>query len=440
MEPTHSTTGDSLIANAEHDLAQKLATASLQEPSAKLLSEYHLQLSRLVTRIEDAATHYQVLGLKMAATYDEVVRAYYSVLNLFYPAQQIRISLDGQTIERLDMAFLKVSAAFMTLANFKKRADYHNEVLHKAAGSHLVSTPPVGKPLTPPPASTLQTLHAAHTATTGMPRPPAPATAAPLSQRTMPQQMPVTPPRTVPQSAALPVGAEQKPNVAYSEFAVENIDGNRRRTQRLKLSIPVRLTGYEKNGDKWSEMCESVDVSRVGVTVHMRKNVRHGQVFYLNLPLPTKLRSHGFSDASYNVYSLVRRVEPEHHGQRVVALEFMGEQPPKGFLEKPWSIFRSSNWTGTERRRSPRVNRQERVSLEYFDSNARSISREETITENVSATGMRLFVKFAPPYFDLVLVSCVSRRFESLAVVRNRYIAKDGAERLCVQFLKRDRH
>src|SRR5262249_28050712 len=99
VEPTaNSPDSGYLIINAEKEAPSAGANAALQEPSAKLLSEYHLQLSRLLHRIEDAATHYQVLGLKMAASYDDVVRAYYSILNLFYPAQQIRIALDEPII------------------------------------------------------------------------------------------------------------------------------------------------------------------------------------------------------------------------------------------------------------------------------------------------------------------------------------------------------
>src|SRR5205085_8827130 len=125
---------------------------------------------------------------------------------------------------------------------------------------------------------------------------------------------------------------------------------------RLKLSIPVRVVGTDRAADgKWSEMTETVDVSRTGVRLRMTRPVRYGMVLYLSLPMPAKLRSHGFAGSSYNVYTLVRRIEPPKKGVRVVGLEFIGEHPPPGYLEKPWATFRTRRWTGDERRRARRV-------------------------------------------------------------------------------------
>jgi len=442
MEPTANKPDSGyLIINAEKEKMPAGANASLHEPSAKLLSEYHLQMSRLLHRIETAATHYQVLGLKMAATYDDVLRAYYSILNLFYPAHQIRIALDEPTIERLDAAFIKASEAFAVLTNFRKRADYHNTALYKTTDSYLLTSlppAPLAKSNSLPPATLLRPVtEAPKPVERAATPPPVSSVSQPVANGAALNQTPAS--QTADPARPALTGVEgQTSKAVYRESANETLDGDRRRMHRLRMALPVSIIGYDRNGEKWEEMTESMDVSQIGVTVWMRQAVRHGQVFYLNLPLPVKLRSHGLSEASYSVYALVRRIDPEQRGTRVVALEFIGEHPPQGYLEKPWATFRGSNWNGIERRRSPRVKRQERVRLEYFDSNARLLSREETLTENVSASGMRVFAKFAPRQFDLVQISCVSRRFESLAVVRNRFVAKDGIERLCIQFLKRD--
>lgn len=441
MEPTANNPDSGyLIINAEKEPMPAGANASLQEPSAKLLSEYHLQLSRLLHRIEAAPTHYQVLGLKMAATYDDVLRAYYSILNLFYPAHQIRIALDEPAIERLDAAFIKASEAFVVLTNFRKRADYHNTALYKTTDSYLLTSlppAPVAKLNSVPPATPLRPVAKAPKSVERAGTPPLMSAASqPIANGAAMNQTPANQ-NADPARPSLTVVEGQNPQAVYSESANENLDGNRRRMNRLRMALPVRIIGYDRNGEKWEEMTESMDVSQIGVTVRMRQAIRHGQVFYLNLPLPVKLRSYGLGEASYNVYALVRRIDPEQKGTRVVALEFIGEHPPQGYLEKPWTIYRGASWNGIERRRSPRVKRQERVRLEYLDSNVRVLSREETITENVSATGMRIFAKLAPREFELVRISCVSRRFESLAVVRNRFTGKDSIERLCVQFMQR---
>jgi len=177
---------------------------------------------------------------------------------------------------------------------------------------------------------------------------------------------------------------------------------NRRRVERFKLTVPARVTGYDRNGGKWHEMTETLDVSRTGLRLRLRRRVKHGTVLFVTLPLPTKLRGHGFSDQSYNVYTLVRRVEPPRQGVRAVGVEFLGEHPPKGYLDNPTAIFRSNRWGGSERRRPDREDRVESIRIEYFDETMKSIATEEATTENVSRTGLRISGTAAPTDFDVM--------------------------------------
>jgi hypothetical protein len=221
----------------------------------------------------------------------------------------------------------------------------------------------------------------------------------------------------------------------YSESGCAASDNNRRRSERVRLSIPARVTGFDRNTGKWNEMTETVDVGRTGITLRMRRRLQPGGVLYLTLPLPTKLRSHGYSDPHYSVYALIRRVEPAREGAREVSLEFLGEHPPVGFLDKPWAVFRTKRRDGHERRRSPRISRTEKVRIEYLSEAEQLIASEDARTENVSRTGLRIMVKAAPPEFDIVRVKWAVRGFDALAAVRNRFVARDGIERICVQFL-----
>jgi hypothetical protein len=65
------------------------------------------------------------------------------------------------------------------------------------------------------------------------------------------------------------------------------------------------------------------------------------------------------------------------------------------------------------------------------------ISREVTMTENVSAGGARIVIKSPPPEYEMVKVTSRGKEFQSAALVRNLYSGKDGFERLCVQFIER---
>src|SRR5262249_19004817 len=112
-----------------------------------------------------------------------------------------------------------------------------------------------------------------------------------------------------------------------SDSTREREDSNRRRTERLKISIPARVVGYDRRTGKWSEMADTLDVSITGLRLRLDHPVRYGMVLYLSLPYPVRLRTHGFAESSYRVYGLVRRVEPAKRGSRLVGIEFVGEQP-----------------------------------------------------------------------------------------------------------------
>lgn len=374
----------SVTNGSEHKAASAVAN-STQE-----LSAYFLQLERLLDRVEGSTTHYQVLGLERAASYEEVCAAYQKSTELLYPPYAIGGLLPTQVISRIDRAFLKSAQSFSVLASIARRRDYD-----------LALTSVGGKPVAAEP-------------------PPKPAPA----ERSM--------------VAASPVGelAVNPPAGAKAFFEAPKSDAdNRRRCERLRLKVPVHITGYDRRAGKWSEMAETIDVSRTGINLRMKHKVRHGNIFFLTLPMPVKLRSHGFSDPGYKVYAVVRRVEPPRQGGRVIGLEFMGEHPPAGYLDKPWAIFRTKKWGGVERRRASRVDRAEAIRLEYFSDSLHSVMREEARTENIGRHGLRVAVKAAPPEFDLIRVTCPARRFESYAALRNRYLGKDGMERLCLQFI-----
>lgn len=375
-----------------------LGSIEQNRPPAEL-SAYFLELSSLLDRIETSTTHYQVLGLDRAATREGVDTSYRRALSLMYPEYDVGAVVPADIASRIDKAFRKVSLAFSVLGSFANRRAYEprdvtrlEKVRSPAApnGSRLntVSGDPAGKTR--------------------------------LQDRA--------------DETEIRVGQSLQSRV-YSESGRSASDDNRRRSERVRLSIPARVTGFDRKTGKWNEMTETVDVARSGITLRMRRRVRPGGVLYLTLPLPTKLRSHGYSDPHYSVYTLIRRVEPPREGIWEISLEFLGEHPPAGFLDKPWAVFRTRRRDGSERRRSPRISRTERVSIEYLSEAMQLVASEDAQTENVSRTGLRLVVKAAPAEFDIMRVISAVHSFNVLAAVRNRFVAKDGIERLCVQLL-----
>jgi hypothetical protein len=398
------------------------STPYLEESLSGQLSEYQMRLNRLLTQIEHSTTHYEMFGLEQTATYEQVLQAFQEAVATLYPSYKLRIGADEKLLEKMDAAFTKLSWAFSILANFKKRADYHLYVLAKGKPPQAPATTASERKTT---SSTLQAINEARK-TTGT---------YPAFSQALSSDQAASSKRSSSKEIILNANPAPGTRAVYSEFSGSAKDDNRRRSQRFNLRIPARVAGFDRVGNKWHEMTQTIDVSRTGVTLHLRKQVRQNTVLYITLPLPTKLRTHGFADASFNTYALVRRVEPLKNGERTVALEYIGEHPPSGYLEKPWATFRPGKWGGQERRRNRRENRVEKIRIEYFNEALALLGNEDTFTENLSQTGMRVFVKNAPFEFDLVRVTCLSRKFETLAAVRNRYVAKDGTERLCLHFI-----
>ena len=387
--------------------------ASEAKSAVKQQNLYQQSLERLIERVERSPTHYEALGVRPAATHEEIRLAYLHALTLLYPPYAVAATVHPQMGPRIERVFSKLSWAFSVLASRSKRADYDRAMVQNLA--YIGEAERLKRAVATPKA--------------------APRVAAKVPA------LPVKAVRSQPASSdgeGISVKSAPAQRVVYGESARAVAASNRRRCDRIRMLLPVRVSGHDRTSGKWHEMGQTVDVSRTGVTLQMRTLVRHGTVLYVTLPLPAKLRAHGYSDPSYNVYALVRRVQPAKGGLRTVALEFLGEHPPSAYFEKPWAIYKTAKWGGSERRRAKRKDQSEMVIVEYVTGSMKVLAREKARTENVSSSGARIFVNKPPEDFDLVRVTSSKLKFDSLATVSNRYFGIDGFERLCVQFINRE--
>ena len=370
--------------------------------TGKLISAYYLEIEYLLERVEGSTTHYQTLGVERAAASEEVIAAYQKSVGVLHPSyHKVRAAVPDEMLIRIDRAFKKVSEAFSVLTDAKKRAAYEQSL-----AARVYSTKPLDIPMLPPKGTVKEV---------------------PKGREADDKKL------IGAEASEINVSTEMRP--VFTRATTHESGADRRRCERFKLTVPALVAGYEREGGKWQEVARTINVSRMGVAVRMRHAVKHGLVVHVTLPLPTKLRSHGFSEAGYNMYAIVRRVEPPNDGLRVVGLEFIGANPPGDYLHKPWATFRTQKWNGPDRRREPRHERAEPVAVEYLDESMQRTAREAAITENVSSGGTRLRVKSAPSEFEFVRITNPARGFISLALVRNRYSGSDGFERLCLQFV-----
>jgi curved DNA-binding protein CbpA len=210
----------------------------------------------------------------------------------------------------------------------------------------------------------------------------------------------------------------------------------RRRHQRFELSVPIRVSGYDRKGGKWNEMTHSIDASLAGAGMKLSMPVRKGMILKLSMPMPMTLRSHGFFDNAYDVYAIVRRIRHEDERVSFVGVEFVGEQPPEAYFAEPWGVFETETEDREERRKVPRKKRNKLVNIDYFNEDQMLILQGQGVTEDLSKVGMRVCVEAPPKDFYMVKVFSNKGKFENLALVSNRYAGEDGLERLCLTFVE----
>src|SRR5436853_2099263 len=382
-------------------------TAGKPKPGStgRLISAHYLEIGHLLDRIDGATTHYQMLAVERSASEDEIVQAYHDAIAVLHPTyHKVRAAVPDEMLAKVDNAFNKLSQAFLLLTSPRKRAEYDASLTR----SKVVPLP-------------IETAKPKKRTSGNLKR------ARAKVEQDQPAKL-----HTGPIAIKAPM-----PQVMFTRLAADTVAAvNRRRCERFNLSVPVFVKGYDRSGNRWQEVTKTLNVSRMGVAIRLQARLRHGSVVHVTLPLPTKLRSHGFSEPGYNMYAIVRRIEPAVGEAHVIGLEFIGNQPPAGYLHKPWAVFRTQAWNGPDRRREPRVERAENVLIEYLDESREMLGREVAVTENLSLSGARLRVKNAPEAFEMARVTSGNQDFSSLAFVRNRFTGNDGYERLCLQFIE----
>ena len=262
----------------------------------------------------------------------------------------------------------------------------------------------------------------------------------------------------------------------------------------MDLSIPVRVQGFNADGSTWEEMTSTDDISLGGAGILLKRDVELGQVLFLNLPLPKRLRQYDLNDASYRVYALVRGIRHQHDGHRVGVMYF-GKYPPRGFHERPAARFLLPSDTltgmpagmlrsefpsvggdrvpapakepqatatagatavvpqpqtrvplaplpldapdGQERRNHPRVNLFVNFTLQQVDEWGAVLQEELTVADNVSKGGAHVMTTLDFLVGDVVLMQEAGGGFATRAEIRALGKGPDGIGRLHIKFLDR---
>jgi hypothetical protein len=232
---------------------------------------------------------------------------------------------------------------------------------------------------------------------------------------------------------------------------------DRRREERIALDIPVRVTGYERDGTSWEELTEVLDASRGGVLLVLQHEVGVGQVLRVVGPFPAEVRRFDSEAPAYEVYALVRHAS-QCDGQWRLGMRILGKVAPKGYEKRPWTRYRlpsdtprgdaapgltpSSEETSKADETPPSgVRRFERFEvfvgfmITPLDEKGLPCQGELGVSENISRGGARLKTGLDLEPGQHVHLKDTDSAFESRAEVRHSFVGPDGVRRANVMFL-----
>lgn len=210
----------------------------------------------------------------------------------------------------------------------------------------------------------------------------------------------------------------------------------------MGLSVPVRVLGHDPDGRPWEEMTSTDDASYGGASFPLKHAHAVGQVLHLSSPLPRNFRRYDLAETSYKTYALVRNTRTGPEGEHLVGVLFLGRVPPKGFDARPGGRFglpedpktgpTPGPGPGPERRRHERL--QMFVNLRVRWLGTSGAVEEQTVTENVSRGGARVFTTLPVAAGQAVTVVDLGDKVAAEARVCNVWSGADRISRLNLHF------
>lgn len=241
---------------------------------------------------------------------------------------------------------------------------------------------------------------------------------------------------------------------------------NRRKRDRLELSLPIRVRCRESLEHEWEEITRLIDVTPFGAGFSLTRPTEIGRLLYLMMPLPRQLRCYDHLEPQYRMWCLVRHVRKIEKDSKTlynIGVAFVGKRAPASFEKDPTTLYEvlaqdelgfcrlkevfgtsktntgaaSSKDLGADGRRMTRHPIPLTVRIEVFDENGKTISSEMTVTENVSTSGAAVFTTLDVERGRFVRMTCDQYNISVVAVVRRRRMGADGIARLHLEFIDR---
>src|SRR5262245_31548753 len=100
---------------------------------------------------------------------------------------------------------------------------------------------------------------------------------------------------------------------------------------RLRVSMPIQVTGRSPDGEKFGEICQTLDAPAFGLAFTIQSDVEGGTVLYLSMRMPRKLRLYDLAKDIYQIYAQVQHVNEVAEGVYEIGVSFLGKTAPPGY-------------------------------------------------------------------------------------------------------------
>ena len=229
----------------------------------------------------------------------------------------------------------------------------------------------------------------------------------------------------------------------------------RRRRERMRLSLPLRVVCHEGADDQWTELARLEDVTPFGASFRLRRPIDVGRIVHLHMPMPRQLRCFDHIEDQYRVWALIRRVTlagETERGEQLFELgvAFVGKHPPASFKAEPRTRYQiaadptdQNLYRADEQKRAFVEDRDTRLTLpvevvvEVLDEQGAVVESEQTVTENISRRGAAVFTSLKVERGRFVRLRSARYSLAVLAAVRRTRRGEDNIDRLHLEFVDR---
>src|SRR5438270_1005407 len=238
----------------------------------------------------------------------------------------------------------------------------------------------------------------------------------------------------------------------------DSAEKSRRLRERIRLHLPVRVSGRDSVDHEWTEMSRLVDVTPFGARLRLKRPMEVGRLLLLTMAMPRQLRCFDHVEDQYRVWSLVRNLKlldalKEKGALIEVGVAFVGKRPPRSFEINParryeigtpksglWTLQEESTRTlseisASEKRSETRYTIPTEVTVDVYSENGTFSQREATVTENISPHGAAIFTALELEEGRFVRLQSKTHAADVIAVVRKRRIGADNIARLHLEFI-----